>query len=190
MFGPVIEGARVRLEPPRLEDALVYQRWFADMEVTRYLRERHPPTLREEENFLEKVAEDASRVLWGIVLKEGKEGGKLIGATGLEKIDWRNRDAESGIMIGDKGEWRRGHASEVMRLRTEYAFMELGLRKIWTGVEVPNVGSRRALEKAGYRQCGLMRRHFFVDGQWVDVWLAEIFREDWERAREAACTGR
>ena len=187
MFGPVIEGERVRLEPPRPEYAAAFQRWFADMEVTRYLRQRHPPTLRQEEESLEKAAEDPHRVLWAIVLKEG---GKLIGGTLLEKIDWRNRDAESGIMIGDKSEWRRGYASEVMRLRTEYAFMELGLRKVWTGVEMANEGSRRALEKAGYRQCGLLRRHVFVNGQWLDVWLAEIHREDWERGREATCTAR
>jgi len=185
MFGPVIEGQRIRLEPPRREHALAYQRWFADMEVTRYLLHRNPVTLRQEEGYLEKAAEDPHRVLWGIVLKES---GKLIGATVLEKIDWRNRDAESGIMIGDKNEWRRGHASEAMRLRTAYAFMELGLRKVWTGVWLPNHGSRRALEKAGYRQCGLMRRQAFVDGQWLDVWLGEARREDWERAREAACT--
>ncbi len=185
MFGPVIEGERVRLEPPRPECSPVYQRWLADMLVTRYLMHRHPPTLRQEEEYVEKAAEDPDRVLWAISLKEA---GKLIGVTVLEKIDWRNRDAESGIMIGDKSEWRRGYASEVMQLRTDYAFMELGLRKVWTGVWLPNQGSRRALEKAGYRQCGLLRRHFFVDGEWVDVWLAEVFREDWERAREAACT--
>jgi len=187
MYGPVIEGARVRLEPPRLEYAPLYQQWFADMEVTRYLVHRNPLTQRQEEDYLGKAAEDPHRVLWAIVLKEG---GKLIGATVLEKIDWRNRDAESGIMIGDKSEWRRGYASEAMRLRTDYAFLELGLRKVWTGVWLPNHGSRRALEKAGYRQCGLQRRHFFVNGQWLDVWLAEIHREDWERAREAACTAR
>src|SRR5215471_15698547 len=130
MLGPVIEGDRVRLEPPRLEQAPAFQRWLAN-------------------------------------------------------IDWRTRAAESGIMIGDKREWRRGRASEAMRLRTEYAFRELGLRKVWTGVWLPNHGSRRALEKAGYRQCGLMRRHFFGNGQWFDVWLAEIHRDDWERARHA-----
>jgi RimJ/RimL family protein N-acetyltransferase len=186
MFGPIIEGERVRLEPPRVEWAPIYQRWFADMEVTRYLLYRHPLTLRQEEDFLEKAAADPSRVLWAITLRDG---GGLIGATGLEKIDWRNRDAESGIMIGEKSEWRRGHASEAMRLRTEYAFTELGLRKIWTGVWLPNHGSRRALEKAGYRQCGLMRRHAYVDGQWLDVWLAEVHRADWELERSAACTG-
>ncbi len=183
MLGPVIEGERVRLEPPRPEHAHAYLGWLADMEVTRYLRTRFPPTLCQEEAALEKLAEDPHQIAWAITLKEG---GKLIGATVLEKIDWRNRDAESGIMIGDRSEWGRGHASEVMRLRTEYAFMELGLRKVWTGVEVPNVASRRALEKTGYRQCGLLRRHFFVNGQWLDVWMAEIHREDWERAR--ACS--
>ena len=187
MFGPVIEGERVRLEPPQPEQSSVYLRWLADMEVTRYLRNQHPPSVRQDEESLEKAAEDPRRVLWAIALKES---GKLIGATVLEKIDWRNRDAESGIMIGDKSEWRRGYASEVMRLRTEYAFTELGLRKVWTGVEMPNVASRRALEKAGYRQCGLQRRHFFTNGQWHDVWLAEIHREDWEQGREAACTAR
>ena len=190
MFGPVIEGERVRLEPPKVEHAAIFQRWLADMEVTRYLVHRHPPTLRQEENFLESAAEDPHRVLWAIVLKEGEEAGKVIGATGLERIDWLNRNAESGIMIGDRREWRRGYASEAMRLRTEYAFLDLGLRKVWTGVWLPNHASRRALEKAGYRQCGLMRRHVFVDGQRLDVWLAEIHREDWERAREAACTAR
>jgi [ribosomal protein S5]-alanine N-acetyltransferase len=187
MFGPVIEGERVRLEPPRPEHSAAYLGWLADLEVTRYLRDRHPPTLRQDQESLERVAEDPHRVVWAIVLKDG---GKLIGGTLLEKIDWRARDAESGIMIGDKSEWGRGYAGEVMRLRTEYAFMELGLRKVWTGVYLPNHGSRRALEKAGYRQCGLMRHHVFTHGQWHDVWLAEIDREDWERAREAACTAR
>jgi RimJ/RimL family protein N-acetyltransferase len=188
MFGPVIEGEHVRLEPPRLEALALFQRWFADMNVTRYLAHRHPPSQRQEDAFLEEAAADANRVLWGIALRDGTEAGKLIGATVLEKIDWRNRDAESGIMIGDTSEWRRGRASEAMRLRTAYAFLELGLRKVWTGVWLPNHGSRRALEKAGYRQCGLQRQHFFVNGQRLDVWLAEIHRDEWERARQAACT--
>src|SRR4030095_12765731 len=124
MLGPVIEGARVRLEPPRPEWSPTYQRWLADMEVTRYLFQRNPLSLRQEEELLEQAAEDPTRVVWGIVLKDGD---KLSGVIGLDKIDWRLRDAESGIMIGDKSEWRHGHASEAMRLPPGEAFMELGL---------------------------------------------------------------
>lgn len=185
MFGPVIEGQHVRLEPPRPEWSPAYQQWLADMDVTRYLLHRHPPSAKQEEDDLEQAAGDPHRVVWAIALRDD---GRPIGATALEKIDWRNRDAESGIMIGDKSHWRRGYASQAMRLRTEYAFLELGLRKVWTGVWMPNEASRRALEKTGYRQCGLMRRHAFADGRWHDVWLAEILRDDWERARKRACT--
>src|SRR5215470_5730124 len=181
MFGPVIEGERVRLEPPRPEHSPAYLGWLADMEVTRYLHDRNPPSPGQEEKSLEQAAGDPHRVLWSIVLRQS---GKLIGAAVLENIDWRNRDAESGMVIGDKSEWGKGYAAEVMRLRTEYAFLELGLRKVWAGVEVANVASRRALEKTGYRQCGLMRRHVFVGGQWLDVWLGEILREHWDHARE------
>src|SRR5262245_1361517 len=137
MFGPVIEGKRILLAPPRPEYSASFQKWFADMEVTRYLAHRHPPSPRHDESFCDAAAADPHRVLCVILVKDETETGTLIGATVLEKIDWRNRDAESGIMIGDKSRWRQGHASEAMRLRTRYAFQELGLRKVWTGVWAP-----------------------------------------------------
>ena len=42
MFGPVMAGERIRLEPPRPEYAPAYIRWFADRLVTRYLMVRYP----------------------------------------------------------------------------------------------------------------------------------------------------
>ena len=47
----------------------------------------------------------------------------------------------------------------------------------------PCKASIRALEKAGYRQSGVMRQEFFRDGRWHDVWMGEVLREDWERAQ-------
>ena len=44
MLGPIIEGERIRLEPPRAEFLPTYIRWFTDMTVTRYLLHRNPPT--------------------------------------------------------------------------------------------------------------------------------------------------
>ncbi|HET7874296.1 MAG TPA: GNAT family protein [Methylomirabilota bacterium] len=181
MLGPVIEGERIRLEPPRAEHIPTYQRWFADMELTRYLIYRFPFTVKQEEEWLEQVAKDEHRVVWAIVRKNGD---RLIGNTVLEKINWRNRHAESGILIGDKGEWGKGYAAEAMRLRTRYAFRELGLEKVYTFVIEPNEAGRRALERIGYRQCGIWRRHFFVDGRWHDAWLGEILRDEWEAQEE------
>jgi RimJ/RimL family protein N-acetyltransferase len=186
MFGPFVEGERVRLEPPRLEHSSVYRRWRADMAVTRYLRDRYPPSARRQDDDLERAAVDPDQVLWAIALLEGG----VIGLTALENIDGRNRDAEISIAIGDVSQWRHGYATEAIELTTAYAFRELGFRKVWAGVEMPNVASRRALEKIGYRQCGIHRRHFLVDGEWLDVWLGEIGVENWRPAREGACLAR
>jgi RimJ/RimL family protein N-acetyltransferase len=183
MLGPVIEGERIRLEPPRAEFLPAYVRWFADMAVTRYLLHRYPPTAKQEEEWLEATARDQHKVLWAIVLKDP---GRLIGNTAIESIDWRNRRGESGTLIGERDEWGKGYATEAMRLRTRYAFCELGLEKITTHVILPNDASRRALERVGYRQCGLRRRHQLVDGAWHDMWMGEILKEDWERAKENA----
>jgi RimJ/RimL family protein N-acetyltransferase len=38
----------------------------------------------------------------------------------------------------------------------------------------------RRLQKLGYREAGVLRRHRFVSGAWEDLWLGEVFREDWK----------
>jgi ribosomal-protein-alanine N-acetyltransferase len=181
MLGPIIQGERVRLEPPRPEYISTYQRWFADMDLTRYLIYRFPFTEKQEQEWLEDAARDQQQVLWAVVLRHN---GKLIGNTVLEKINWRNRHAESGILIGEKDEWGKGYATETMRLRTWYAFTELGLEKVMTFVVMPNEASRRALEHVGYHQCGIWRRHVLVDGRWHDAWLGEILRDEWQARQE------
>ena len=181
MLGPILEGERVRLVPPRPEFFPDYVRWFADMTVTRYLLYRTPFSMKQEEEWYEETARDASKMVWALTVKAT---GRLIGNVGLDRIDWRNRRAESGTVIGERDEWGKGYATEAIRLRTAYAFRELGLEKVLTFVVLPNDASRRALERVGYRQFGLSRRHMLVDGHWHDAWLGEILREEWEQAEE------
>jgi ribosomal-protein-alanine N-acetyltransferase len=181
VLGPVIEGERIRLEPPRAEFLPTYLRWFSDMEVTRYLLYRHPLSDKGEAEWLERTAADEKMVMWAIV---SRTSGRLVGNTGIHDINWRSRYGMTGTVIGEKEEWGKGYAGEAMRLRTRYAFRELGLEKLITTVIGPNDASRRGLERAGYRQCGVYRRHFLVDGQWHDVWIGEIFKSDWEAQEE------
>lgn len=71
-----------------------------------------------------------------------------------------------------------------MRLRTRYAFRELGLEKMVTFVFLPNDASRWGLERIGYRPCGFYRRHLLVDGCRHDAWLGEILRDEWDALQE------
>jgi RimJ/RimL family protein N-acetyltransferase len=178
MLGPVLEGTLITLapvEPTHLPD---FVRWSRDRLGMRYLALSHPLTVADEERWYERVTTAADLVVWSI-LREGRH----IGSTGLEGIDWRNRHATSGIWIGDTSEHGKGYGKEAMRLRTAYAFNELGLEKVMTQVFADNIASIRALERAGYRQCGMRRRHVFRDGRWLDQWLGEVLREEWQASQ-------
>jgi [ribosomal protein S5]-alanine N-acetyltransferase len=178
MLGPILVGERITLGPILPEYLPNYCRWFADLEITAYLKTIMPFTLKQEEEWLERVARSETDVVWAILAD-----GEHIGGTGLHRINWIHRRAMSGIAIGERRCWGRGYATEAMRLRTAFAFENLGLEKVWTTVLTENVASRRALEKVGYREVGIQRRHHYRLGRWQDEWLGEILREDWERTR-------
>ncbi len=71
MFGPVLRGDKVTLRPAREDDAQHFVRWFADMEVTRYLKRRMAITLEQEQEFLKKVGESKDDVWW-VIEADGK----------------------------------------------------------------------------------------------------------------------
>jgi ribosomal-protein-alanine N-acetyltransferase len=181
VFGPLLHGEKVILRPPDESDPPRFVPWLADMEVTRYLGRRFAVALFQEEEWLKRIGDSKDDVVWMI-----EADGQRIGATGIHEIDWVNARAWTGTLIGDKSAWGKGYASDAMALRTEYAFLELNLHKLMTRVIVGNDPSRRALEKAGYRQVGVHREHYFREGRWHDEWIAEVLRTDWEQGRRRA----
>lgn len=177
MLGPVLESPRLRLEPPRPAHLPVFVSWFSDPEVTRYLLRRHPPSLRQEEHWLERAAGSRADVVWAVTRKDPPA---LIGVTALHRIDWQYRHAWIEISLGDRSSWGQGFATEAVRLCTTYGFVELGLEKILASVYSGNDPSLRIVAKTGFRHAGLLRRHAFFGGEWHDEWLGELLREEWK----------
>ena len=180
MFGPILAGERLRLEPTQKEYLPEFIRWFADMDVTRYLLSRFPMTLKQEEEWFETTSRDQNNVHWTMVVD-----GRPIGVTGLNRINWVSRGAMSGTIIGAKEEWGKGYATEAVHLRTEFGFRELNFERIESQSMAPNVGMHKALYKAGYRKIGTASRYMYRDGEWLDSFLFECLRDDWEAAKTA-----
>jgi len=180
MFGPLLRGEKVTLRPARENDAEDFVRWFADMEVTRFLSRRMAITLQQEQEFLKKIGESKDDVWWVL-----EADGKAIGATGIHRIDWIDAHGTTGIKIGEKDHWRKGYATEAMQLRTRYAFRELNLHKLLTEVDTDNEASKKALERNGYKAVGIRREQTFREGKWKDRWLGEVLRDDWEKTNKA-----
>ena len=177
MYGPVIRGKLVILRAPKPQEAAEMITWFEELEVTRFIKLRHPPSLDAETEFLERAARDPDHIFWAV-----EHEGRLVGSTSIMQIDWKHGHGRTGTVIGDKKAWGRGIARELMQLRAEYAFTQLPLRALRSGYLEGNVASSRAQKAAGYKEVGRWHRDHFIDGRWVDLILTELLREDWAKA--------
>jgi len=148
--------------------------WFEDLEVTRFIKLRHPPSVELEKEFLDRVARDPDAIFWVV-----EHEGKLVGGTSIVRIDWRNGFGTTGTVIGDRTAWGKGVGRELMQLRARYAFTQLPLRKLKSAYLDGNQASARAQKSAGYKEVGRYTADRFIDGAWHDEVLTELLREDW-----------
>lgn len=178
MLGPVLRGDKLSLEPATTGDLPLFCAWFANTEVTRLLIMRFPPSLEMEEEWFKRTAASNDTVYWVM-----KVEGRTVGSSAIHEIDWMSRQATTGTIIGDPADWGKGYATEATRLRTAFAFDELGLERLETESFAENVGMHHALQRAGYREIGRRRHARFGGGTWHDTLLFELLHEDWLQHR-------
>jgi len=172
MLGPKLVGRNgVALVPMTLENFMRHGPWMLQPEIGRFWGPRFGEVTPESaKEHYKEFADGKTSVNWTIAYLD-----EPVGFTGIFDIDWVRRDGESGIFIGRADLFGRGIASEAVRLRTDFAWRELRLHRVHNWIAHANRGSRRANEKAGYRQMGLFHRSYFRSGEWYDEWLGEAY---------------
>lgn len=181
----MIYSNRLRFRRPEKDDIPVFIDWLNDPEVRHGISLYLPISKWEEEEWFEKMTGRTpnERPFTIEVRKEG-ETWKAIGNCGLFNIDWRNRNAEFGIMIGDKAYWNQGYGTEATILMQKHAFNTLNLHRIFLRVFANNPRARRAYEKAGFLHEGSMRQAEFIDGEYVDVHFMSSLQPEWKERKK------
>jgi RimJ/RimL family protein N-acetyltransferase len=102
-------------------------------------------------------------------IRTGDDG--LIGGCGLNDLEvGKSHRAEVGYWLA-KPLWGQGIMTTVVRRLCQHAFDEFGLAKLIAHVFTGNPASARVLEKCGFVQEGLLRKHFLKDGKFIDARL-------------------
>jgi len=107
------------------------------------------------------------------------ENGQHIGVTAIHHINWREGNASTGVIIGEKEAWGQGYGSDVIRTRTRYAFEQLGLGYLETETFAENTAIIRCPERAGYQRTGVARKKSWRDGCWHDCILWDCLADDY-----------
>lgn len=90
--------------------------------------------------------------------------GRLLGGTGLHRIDWAVRRFEIGYWIRPEAAGQ-GHVSEAVRLLTALAFGPLAARRVEIRCDPRNLKSRGVAERCGFELEGVLRNNTLgVDG--------------------------
>ena len=174
----MIYGQRIRLRHIEREDLPHFVAWLNDPEVRYGLAMYLPLSQVEEEHWFENVQKRERDEQPLVIEVKSQDGWTMIGNSGFFNIDWRNRDAELGIVIGDKTYWNKGYGTEVMRLLLHHGFTTLNLHRIFLRVFAENPRAIRAYEKAGFVHEGRMRQAEFRDGKYLDVLFMSVLRPE------------
>ena len=169
----MILGERVRLRPIERDDLPRFVEWFGDSEVRRHLLVYLPFSLAQEERWFENLLERLERQE-SIVLAIETSRGVHIGNVGLHAIDWKNRNAELGIVIGEKAYWGQGYGTDAIRTLLGLAFGEMNLHRVFLRVDADNGRGIRCYEKVGFRREGTFREVVFKEGAYHDQYVMSI----------------
>lgn len=180
----MLESRRVVLRPVKKADVKKFLEWFNDLEVIQYLTLYLPTTEIGEEKWIENLetirkGKDVSLV---IEVKDRKKR-TMIGNCGLHNIDWKNRDAEFGIAIGEKKFWNNGYGTEAAKLMVDYGFEQLNLNRISSAAYGFNERSINMHLKLGFKKEGCVRKAIYKNGRYNDKILLGILKEEWRKQK-------
>lgn len=176
MKNPFLIGERIYLRPLDEADLDRCLQWINDPEVLRALGRRFPMNRTLEKEWLAGQYKSEKHFSLAIVIKDGDQH---IGNCGFNDIDYVNRKAVFGILIGEKDQWEKGYGPEAARLIVDYGFKQLGMHRISLEVYSHNARAQRAYKKVGFVLEGRMRESYFRDGCYYDTLIMAILEAEW-----------
>tara|TARA_B100001971_G_C18254604_1_gene580976 strand:- start:188 stop:511 length:324 start_codon:yes stop_codon:yes gene_type:complete len=88
-------------------------------------------------------------------------------------LNVRNREAELGIMIGDKGYWGKGYGTDIVKTLLTHLFLDIALDRVYLHTLAWNYRAQASFEKAGFKKVRSVRR----GGQ--EFLLMEVVGTEW-----------
>ncbi len=174
---PFIDGNEIAFLPLNSEHVKLYAIWRNRPNVRVFGRSVLPKTVEEIKRLFEsstrEMPDSVDFELWH------KKDQKAIGDAGVFNINWFNRSAKMGLIIGEPDYWGQHIGSEATQLLVNYAFNELNINKLYCEIISPNTGSIRCAENNGFTREAILKNDVFIDGEYKDTYLYSLLREEW-----------
>lgn len=102
------------------------------------------------------------------------ENRKMIGFIRMISfVDQHQRSADIRVTVDYRFQ-NVGYGSQALRRATQFAFNELGFRKLTATTLTTNTPANKTLLKNNFTMIGIMTQHINIQGTWCDVNLYEL----------------
>ena len=170
IFAPIseIETLRLRLRRLRMEDAENFFRFGSDTEVCRYMLWQPHSSIEETGNSIRTSLlryDTEPYYRWAIALRDSDQ---LIGMIQLLAFDTDSDSCSFAYMLS-KEHWGNGYGPEALAAAMDFAFREMGIKKITADHFSENTASGAAMRKAGMIYTKTIPAKYEQDGKQFDA---------------------
>jgi len=173
-----IKGDKITLRAVEEKDLTKLHEWANDPETQDIMGGIYfPSSMQFHKNWIKETDGDQLNKRFAIETPDG-----IIGLSSIMKIDWRNKNAWHGIMIGDKNIRGKGYGIDTVMTTMRYAFDEMGLERLdgqMIEYNEPSIGMY--CKKLGWKKEGTLRNWYFRRGRFWDKVVVGITRKDYKK---------
>ncbi len=177
-----LEGKYVLLRPPSTNDFDGLLSAAHDGEIW-----NNPyalfPSITEMSQYLQDLAKEQKAILPFIIMD--KQSNRIAGTTSYLNIDYDNHRLEIGHTWIAKSFRRTGINTESKFLMLQHAFEKLNCIAVEIRTDVLNEVSRKAIERLGAKQDGILRNHKIMrNGRIRDTTCYSVIQSEWQSVKE------
>ena len=173
-----IKGKKVVLRAIEQQDLELINKWSNDPEINYMLGGWHfPSSMQDQQKWFNSLSVNNNNQKFAI---ESEELG-LIGMANLVEINWKDRNAFHGMLIGEKNSRGKGYGVDTVMTINRYAFEELGLMRLDTTIIEYNEPSIAVYtKKCGWQIEGVKKNYYHRKNKWWDQIVLGITRDDYD----------
>jgi len=138
------------------------------------------PLAAREKRYDNRVVEEDKA--WFVI----EVAGTVIGDLNLHHRDRRSGVSAFGIGISDRAYLGQGYGREAIGLMLDWAFHIQNYQKIWLDTWATNQRAIRCYQALGFVAEGRQRRQLFVNGEYIDVIMMGLLREEWQAHKQGS----
>lgn len=146
------KGEKTNLRPIKPSDFDKIISWQKNKHLKQYIGDKLPISIQECEIRYLAPSNFLNRIL-GIEDKQGN----FIGEIEINNINWKDKQGELFLYIGEKDLWGKGYGYDALKTFLNYIFNEKKFKYIYLRVYEHNKRAIRCYEKLGFKKRGILR---------------------------------